>query len=277
LTRPRTAPPPAPPPPTTRPQPAASKHNRIHDVVRRIPPGRVSTYGDVAVIAGLPGHARLVGYALHALPDHSTVPWHRVVNFRGGLSVGRAHPGAEIVQRQRLEAEGVQFDGGGRVPLKRFRWQAEGISVRTLATIGYETATVRSFLDALREAGVDLVVDIRAAARSRRVGFAKTRLAAGLNDAGIEYLHLPGLGTPADGRAAARAGHHDRMKEVFREHLATPRAQADLDVLVGLVDSDRRICILCLEAEPEHCHRSLVAEAVAARIPVQVLHLRPGE
>jgi len=149
--------------------------------------------------------------------------------------------------------------------------------VKTLATIGYETATTRSFLDALREAGVELVVDVRAAARSRRPGFAKTRLAAGLQEAGIEYLHLSGLGTPADGRAAARAGDHAGMKEVFREHLATPRAQAELDALVALLQSDRRVCILCLEAEPEHCHRSLVADAVAARIPIRIDHLRPEE
>lgn len=149
--------------------------------------------------------------------------------------------------------------------------------MRTLATIGYETATFRSFLDALRGAGVELVVDVRAAARSRRPGFAKTRLAAGLQEAGIGYLHLPGLGTPADGRAAARAGRHARMKEVFREHLQTPGARADLDALIALLQSDRAVCILCLEAEPEHCHRSLVADAVAERIPVRIVHLRPEE
>jgi len=103
--------------------PTAGKHSRIFDVVRRIPPGSVSTYGDVAVLAELPGHARLVGYALHALPPHTAVPWHRVINARGGISIGRAHPGGEVVQRQRLEAEGVEFDGAGRVPLDRFRWR----------------------------------------------------------------------------------------------------------------------------------------------------------
>jgi methylated-DNA-protein-cysteine methyltransferase-like protein len=100
-------------------------HDRIHDAVRRVPPGRVSTYGDIAVVAGFPGHARLVGYALHALPPHSTVPWHRVINAQGRLSVGRAHPGGEILQRQRLEAEGVEFDAGGRVSLKRYRWHPD--------------------------------------------------------------------------------------------------------------------------------------------------------
>jgi uncharacterized protein (DUF488 family) len=146
--------------------------------------------------------------------------------------------------------------------------------VKPLATIGYESATVRSFLDALRDAGIDLLVDVRAAARSRRPGFAKTRLAANLQEAGIEYLHLPGLGTPAEGRAAARAGDAAGMKEVFREHLESAAAQAGLDALITRVESERRVCILCLEAEPEECHRSLVADAVAARIPVHIVHLR---
>ncbi|HEX5521528.1 MAG TPA: MGMT family protein [Longimicrobiaceae bacterium] len=106
------------------PEPSQS-HNRIYDVVRRIPRGRVLTYGDVAALAGLPGHARLVGYALHALPAHSTVPWQRVINARGAISMGRAYPGGELVQRQRLEAEGVAFDANGRTSLERYRWRPE--------------------------------------------------------------------------------------------------------------------------------------------------------
>lgn len=97
-------------------------HNRILAVVRRIPPGHVLTYGDVAALAGMPEHARLVGYALHALPQHSTVPWHRVINHRGAISTGRAWPGGELVQRSLLEAEGVDFDAHGRTSLKRYRW-----------------------------------------------------------------------------------------------------------------------------------------------------------
>lgn len=99
-------------------------HNAIYDTVRRIPRGRVLTYGDVAALAGLPGHARLVGYALHALAEGSTVPWHRVINARGGISTGRALPGGELVQRFLLEGEGVEFDARGRTSLKRFRWEA---------------------------------------------------------------------------------------------------------------------------------------------------------
>jgi methylated-DNA-protein-cysteine methyltransferase related protein len=103
----------------------SDRHERILRVVRSIPRGRASTYGDVAVLAGLPGHARLVGYALFALPAHTAVPWHRVVNASGGLSIGRARPGAEIEQRQRLESEGIAFDARGRVRLDLHRWRPD--------------------------------------------------------------------------------------------------------------------------------------------------------
>ncbi|MBA3260037.1 MAG: MGMT family protein [Gemmatimonadales bacterium] len=95
---------------------------RIYAVVRRIPSGRVATYGQVAELAGLPGHARQVGYALNALPAGTTVPWHRVLNARGEVSL-RAEPGAELSQRMLLEREGVGFDTRGRVALKRVAWR----------------------------------------------------------------------------------------------------------------------------------------------------------
>lgn len=101
----------------------ASKHQRIYAIVRQIPPGSVATYGDVATLAGLPGHARLVGYALHALPEFTDVPWQRIINAKGGISLGRAYPGGELHQRHLLEAEGISFDANGKIDLKRFRWQ----------------------------------------------------------------------------------------------------------------------------------------------------------
>ena len=100
----------------------AGTYARIYAVVRRIPRGRVATYGQIAELAGLPGHARQVGYALHALPQGTTVPWHRVLNARGTLSL-RRDSGAEISQRIRLEQEGVRFDAGGRVALARLQWR----------------------------------------------------------------------------------------------------------------------------------------------------------
>ena len=99
----------------------SSAYNSIYDVVRAIPEGRVATYGQVAALAGLPGHARQVGYALHALDDDD-VPWQRVVNARGEISP-RSDPGSEPLQRVMLEDEGVTFDARGRIPLSRFRWE----------------------------------------------------------------------------------------------------------------------------------------------------------
>ena len=104
-------------------------YQEIYDVVRRIPPGRVATYGQVASLAGLPGHARQVGYALYALPQTSTVPWHRVVNAKGGISV-RAVPGAELVQRHLLVREGVRLNTKGQVPLAQVRWIPSGRAKR---------------------------------------------------------------------------------------------------------------------------------------------------
>lgn len=147
--------------------------------------------------------------------------------------------------------------------------------MKTLATIGYEDTTVPRFLETLKGAEVDLLVDVRAVASSRRPGFAKTKLAENVGSVGIEYLHLRGLGTPADGRAAARAGRHEEMRAIFMEHMETPEAQDELERLAELVRGGRRVCLLCLEADPAHCHRSMVAEALQARVPVEVRHLRP--
>jgi uncharacterized protein (DUF488 family) len=146
-----------------------------------------------------------------------------------------------------------------------------------VATIGYEAATVASFVEALRAADVQLLVDVRAVASSRRPGFAKTKLSANLEEAGIEYLHLRGLGTPADGRAAARAGKPDEMKRIFLAHLETPDAHTELEVLAGIVRAGKRVALMCLEADPAHCHRSLVASALAELLPVRIEHLMPGD
>jgi uncharacterized protein (DUF488 family) len=146
-----------------------------------------------------------------------------------------------------------------------------------VATIGYQAATVQSFLEALRQGGVGLVADVRAVASSRRPGFAKTRLAANLADAGIGYVHLRGLGTPAEGRAAARAGRHAEMRAIYRDHLATHEARAELQALAELVRSERRVCLLCFEADPAHCHRSLVADALGGLLPIRLDHLRPTD
>ena len=98
-------------------------YERIYSVIRRVPAGRVVTYGQVAVLAGASG-PRQVGYALHALPEDYGVPWHRVINARGEVS-RRAESDHHVLQRALLEAEGVRFDEKGRVPLERFRWERQ--------------------------------------------------------------------------------------------------------------------------------------------------------
>jgi methylated-DNA-protein-cysteine methyltransferase-like protein len=102
---------------------ASGTYARIYAVIARIPRGRVATYGQIASLAGLPGHARQVGYALSWLPDGSRVPWHRVINAKGEVS-RRSEPGDDGEQRRLLEAEGVVFSESGRVSLARCRWRS---------------------------------------------------------------------------------------------------------------------------------------------------------
>jgi methylated-DNA-protein-cysteine methyltransferase related protein len=97
---------------------------RVYAVVRRIPRGRVATYGQVAALAGFPRAPRVAGYALHALPDGSPVPWHRVVAAGGRLSLARLSLEAALTQRMRLEKEGVHFDARGRVRMEEHAWKA---------------------------------------------------------------------------------------------------------------------------------------------------------
>jgi methylated-DNA-protein-cysteine methyltransferase-like protein len=99
-----------------------SSYQKIYATVRRIPKGRVASYGQIAKLSGLSGRARQVGYAMYALQPGSTVPWHRVVNAQGRVSRRRV-PGAELTQRMFLEREGVRFGPGGRIPLTRFGWR----------------------------------------------------------------------------------------------------------------------------------------------------------
>jgi len=110
-----------------------STHQSILAVVRRIPRGRVATYGQVAALAGLARQPRLVGYAMHALPSGTTVPWHRVINARGMVSI-RSDGVASLSQRLLLEREGVQFDGRGRVSLERYQWRPTRSSSRPTRT-----------------------------------------------------------------------------------------------------------------------------------------------
>lgn len=112
-----------------------SSYERIYEVVRQVPAGRVATYGQIAVLAGLGGHARLVGYALSALHDDESVPWHRVINARGEVSE-RSDRYFESVQRELLESEGVVAEDDGRVALSRYRWSPSSLRDRFGVTAG---------------------------------------------------------------------------------------------------------------------------------------------
>lgn len=141
-----------------------------------------------------------------------------------------------------------------------------------LATIGYEGCTIDSVLTTLRDASVELLIDVRAVPQSRKPGFSKRQLAASLDEAGIGYVHLQGLGTPKPGRDAVRTGHPERMEAIFREHMTSDRAQAELARAKGLV-RDRRACLLCFERDHKTCHRRLVAEMIVAETKQTIVHL----
>ena len=100
----------------------SQRYLQIYAIVSRIPLGKVATYGQVATLAGYPGHARTVGYALNSLPDSLDVPWQRVVNAKGRVS-SRTNPIFEEIQKQILESEGIFFDAHGRIDLSNHQWK----------------------------------------------------------------------------------------------------------------------------------------------------------
>jgi uncharacterized protein (DUF488 family) len=144
---------------------------------------------------------------------------------------------------------------------------------KKLFTIGYEQTPSKAVLDELESAGVKLLVDVRAVTSSRRPGFSKNQLAAGLDERGIAYVHLKGLGTPKEGRLAARSGQYDVLQKVFAKHLKTPQAREDLDELSALVKKAGPVCLLCYERDHEHCHRRWIAEIIEERDGVKVENL----
>ncbi|WP_213738421.1 DUF488 domain-containing protein [Bradyrhizobium sp. dw_411] len=144
---------------------------------------------------------------------------------------------------------------------------------KKLFTIGYEQTPAKAVLDELAQAGVKLLVDVRAVASSRRPGFSKTQLAAGLDERGIAYLHLRGLGTPKEGREAARTGKYDVLEKIYTRHLKTAQAREELDELSALVKKSGPVCILCYERDHQHCHRRWIAEIIEDRDGVKIENL----
>jgi uncharacterized protein (DUF488 family) len=150
--------------------------------------------------------------------------------------------------------------------------------VEPVCTIGYEQSTTSAFFDALKQAGVGLLVDVRAVAASRRPGFSKRQLAAGLDEHGIKYVHLQKLGTPKEGRLAARSGHAAEMLRIYERHLQIPEAQQQLDELTALAKASKQrpvgpLCLLCYERDPAHCHRQRLADELHKRLGMRIENL----
>jgi uncharacterized protein (DUF488 family) len=127
--------------------------------------------------------------------------------------------------------------------------------------IGYEGATQNELVAALQRAGVERVIDVRAVPMSRKPGFSKNVLAAGLKEAGIDYVHLKALGTPAEGREAARKGRFAEMERIYAAQLETPEAAAQSAQMMALAE-EKASALLCFERDPAHCHRTPLRLAV---------------
>ncbi len=145
----------------------------------------------------------------------------------------------------------------------------------TLFTIGYEKAAPAAVMGELKRAKIELLVDTRAVAASRRPGFSKRQLAATLDEAGIAYVHLQKLGTPTEGRQAARAGDFETLWRIYDKHIQKPEPQQALDELIGLVKSGKRVALLCYCRDPKTCHRSRIVARVKKRMRVKVENLIP--
>ncbi|MFZ5721533.1 MAG: DUF488 family protein [Pseudomonadota bacterium] len=143
-----------------------------------------------------------------------------------------------------------------------------------LATIGYQSAPQPRVIETLKAAGVEVLIDVRAVAASRRAGFSKGLLSSSLQEAGIDYVHLRELGTPKEGRIAARRGRTQEMREIFEAHLAEPAAQLQLAQAIELAKG-RKCALLCFEADHRVCHRAIVAERMCEAVDFQVENLAP--
>jgi uncharacterized protein (DUF488 family) len=141
-----------------------------------------------------------------------------------------------------------------------------------VSTIGYERATLDDVIGRLQAGGVDIVLDVRAVASSRRAGFSKTVLSGSLNEAGIAYRHLRALGTPKPGRDAARAGRTAEMQAIYLAHLAEPAPQLEL-ALACEIAAHRPAALLCFEADASRCHRAIVADFIRERIGCDIVNL----
>lgn len=141
-----------------------------------------------------------------------------------------------------------------------------------ISTIGYERASLEDFVATLTLSGVEVLVDIRDRAQSRRKGFSKTALSDALADAGIDYLHLRELGDPKEGREAARSGDFHRFRKVFAQVMASEAGQSALQRIEELSENTS-ICLMCYERDEKTCHRKIVSDSLEGKTGHKTRHL----
>jgi uncharacterized protein (DUF488 family) len=139
-------------------------------------------------------------------------------------------------------------------------------------TIGYEGLVQDQLLDLVQAAGVDVLLDVRAVAASRKAGFSKNLLRGSLEARGIDYVHDVRLGTPKAGRQAARSGRVSEMAAIFDAHMGTAAAQAGFEAAIALA-ARRRVCLLCFERDAHDCHRGILAALIRRRTGQAIRHL----
>ena len=144
--------------------------------------------------------------------------------------------------------------------------------MKALATIGYESATQDEVIGKLKRAGVEVLIDVRAVAASRRAGFSKRLLAASLEAAGVDYVHLRQLGTPKPGREAAHHGRIAEMHAIYEDHLKEPAAQLEL-AKAREIAHEKKAALLCYEADAAGCHRSIVAHRICDALGCEIENL----
>lgn len=141
-----------------------------------------------------------------------------------------------------------------------------------LATIGYERSTLADFVETLVQSKIEVLIDIRERAQSRRPGFSKSALSIALSDAGIGYVHFRQLGDPREGREAARLGRFDQFREIFREVMSTASAKAALSE-VHKMALENKICLMCYERDKDQCHRKIVSDHLERMLVCRTSHL----
>ncbi len=141
-----------------------------------------------------------------------------------------------------------------------------------LNTIGYEKSELADFVATLTSVRINILIDVRDRAQSRKRGFSKTALSQALNAAGIEYIHLRELGDPKEGREAARNGHWDQFDKIYKKVLATQSAREAITYIEELSRSNS-ICLLCYERDHKTCHRKYITDDIEKRTGMKARHL----